>query len=130
MKDKRQAKILAQAQRGRAALGEVRMDQVCVLVSKARMERWRYASPPVEFATDAGDLSAVVSQHDWSMGKIQIAIGWNQTNVLRAVSLQLIDLERDKGLRGGQHPFRKDQNLLHRAASCFAKTARYAPRTL
>jgi hypothetical protein len=98
MKDKRQAKILAQTQRGGSALGEVRVDQICVLVSEARMERWRYASPPVELATDAGDLSTVVSQHDWRMRKIQIAIGRNQTNVLRAVSLQLVDLERDEGL--------------------------------
>jgi hypothetical protein len=130
MKDKWQAKVQAQTQRGRSAFGEVRVDQVRVLVSKACMERWRYASPPVELATDAGDLSTVVSQHDWRMRKIQIAIGRNQTNVLRAISLQLIDLERDEGLCGGKHPFREDQNLLHRAPSCFAKTARYAPRTL
>jgi hypothetical protein len=38
MEDKRQAKMLAQAQRGGAALGEVRMDQVCARFSKACME--------------------------------------------------------------------------------------------
>jgi hypothetical protein len=38
MEDKRQAKMLAQAQRGGAALGEVRMDQVGARFSKVRME--------------------------------------------------------------------------------------------
>src|SRR5260370_27093147 len=88
-----------------------------------------YARPAICFSSNARSQRSIMGEKN--RGHIQRAIKLcgNQSDVLRLVLFQRVDLDQDEGLRRRQHALSKNQDAIHASTSNSCKYALRAAAT-